>query len=196
MTTVILVIVGAIIGWVTNILAIKLLFRPLKPIKILGTPFQIVGLIPKRKADIAKNIGEVVANELLSIDDILDEAIQAEDKDRIKALLKSKISTVIDEKMNTLPSMFKLMVIGYVEELVEKELDTMLLDLTDNLKETISKRIDIATLVEHKIIMLDLKEMENMILTIAAKELKHIELLGLFLGGLIGLIQGLLLLYI
>ncbi|HAX71975.1 MAG TPA: DUF445 domain-containing protein, partial [Firmicutes bacterium] len=134
MTIVILMIVGALIGWVTNILAIKLLFRPLKPICIPLTPFKIVGLIPKRKADIAKNIGEVVATELLSIDELLDEAIQAEDKQQIKELLKSKISKVIDEKMNALPSMFKVMIAGYVDELVDKEIDSSLDELTEQLK--------------------------------------------------------------
>ena len=61
-TVLILTIVGALIGWITNILAIKLLFRPLKPIKIPFTPFVILGLIPKRRSELAKVIGEVVAH--------------------------------------------------------------------------------------------------------------------------------------
>ena len=33
-TIIFMVIIGAVIGWITNILAIKLLFRPLRPYKI------------------------------------------------------------------------------------------------------------------------------------------------------------------
>ena len=65
----ILSLVGGIIGWLTNILAIKLMFRPINPMKIPILNIEILGLIPKRKNEIAENIGEVVATELLSIDD-------------------------------------------------------------------------------------------------------------------------------
>lgn len=43
----VLAIIGAFIGWMTNVFAIKLLFRPLQPVNILGIKLQ--GLIPKRK---------------------------------------------------------------------------------------------------------------------------------------------------
>jgi len=46
-------IIGFIIGYLTNYLAIKMLFRPRK--KILG----IQGVLPKRKAKLAKSIGEI-----------------------------------------------------------------------------------------------------------------------------------------
>ena len=65
-----LTIVGGLIGWITNILAIKLLFRPITPVKIPILNIEILGLIPKRKNEIAANIGEVISNELLSMDDI------------------------------------------------------------------------------------------------------------------------------
>ena len=74
-TILILTIVGGLIGWITNILAIKLMFRPINPIKIPILNIEILGLIPKRKNEIATNIGEVISNELLSMDDILDQAL-------------------------------------------------------------------------------------------------------------------------
>ena len=45
-TILILTIVGGLIGWITNILAIKLLFRPIKPVKIPILNIEILGLIP------------------------------------------------------------------------------------------------------------------------------------------------------
>lgn len=67
-----LAVVGALIGWSTNVVAIKLMFRPLEPLKIPGTRFTIQGLIPKRKTEIAKSIGDVISEELLSIEQIMD----------------------------------------------------------------------------------------------------------------------------
>ncbi|HOJ12136.1 MAG TPA: DUF445 family protein, partial [Clostridiales bacterium] len=61
------IIVGAIIGYITNWFAIKMLFRPHHEIKILGVhvPFT-PGLIPKEKSRIAKSVGETIGVHLLS----------------------------------------------------------------------------------------------------------------------------------
>ena len=48
-TILLLTIVGGVIGWITNILAIKLMFRPINSIKISLLNIEILGLIPKRK---------------------------------------------------------------------------------------------------------------------------------------------------
>ena len=64
-------VIGLIIGYVTNNIAIKMLFRPLKPVYIgkRRVPFT-PGLIPKEKERIAKTIGGVVSTELLDNDTI------------------------------------------------------------------------------------------------------------------------------
>ena len=49
-------------------------------------------------------------------------------------------------------------------------------------------------MIEEKINQLNLKELEELILAIAKKELKHIEYLGGIIGLIIGLFQGILLL--
>ena len=63
-----MVIVGTFIGWVTNYIAIKLLFRPYNEINILG--FKLQGVIPKRRKELAENIGKTINAELISIKDI------------------------------------------------------------------------------------------------------------------------------
>ncbi|MBC3899453.1 DUF445 family protein [Acetobacterium malicum] len=62
-------IIGGIIGLITNGIAIRMLFRPLKAIKVLGLTLPFTpGLIPKEKPRIAKSLGNVVANNLLNQD--------------------------------------------------------------------------------------------------------------------------------
>lgn len=67
LTILFMVIVGAIIGGVTNSLAIKMLFRPYNPIYIRNwrLPFT-PGLIPKRRKDLAVQLGKLVVNYLLT----------------------------------------------------------------------------------------------------------------------------------
>ena len=195
-TVLLLTVVGALIGWITNIFAIKLLFRPIKPIKIPLTRFTIVGLIPKRKKEIAKNIGEVVANELISIRELMDEAVTEEDLTQIRFFVKRKIKAVIDEKLNIIPFPFKGMIQGPLDELIETEVNNGLTDIIVNIKDMIELRVNIAKIVEDNIMALDIRELERIILQVAKKELKHIEILGFILGGVIGLVQGIILMYL
>ncbi len=60
-------VVGAAIGGITNGIAIKMLFRPINPIKIgnFTLPFT-PGVIPKEKERIARKVGEVISKELLN----------------------------------------------------------------------------------------------------------------------------------
>ncbi len=81
-------LVGAVIGYITNKIAIKMLFRPLNPIKIgkFTLPFT-PGVIPKEKSRIAKTIGMVVSRELL-------------DEETFKsALMKPQMIEAIREKV-------------------------------------------------------------------------------------------------
>ena len=60
-------LVGGIIGYITNDLAIRMLFRPRKALYIgrFHVPFT-PGLIPSQQGRIAKSIGEVVSGQLLN----------------------------------------------------------------------------------------------------------------------------------
>ena len=188
---VLLALVGGVIGWVTNILAIKLMFRPINPIKIPIINFEIVGLIPKRKNEIAKNIGEVVAKELLSIDDIINSAITEDDKIIFSQLVKNKIRKLVAEKMDFIPAPFRMMVQAPVDNIIEQEVDGALKEIEGEVIDHIKNRVDIEKLVAEKINELDLQELERIIVSVAKKELKHIEVLGFILGAAIGIVQGL-----
>ncbi len=72
-------LVGAIIGYVTNALAIKMLFRPLKAIFVLGIRLPFTpGILPRRRGLLAENIGKMVARELVT-EDIIRERIRSDD---------------------------------------------------------------------------------------------------------------------
>lgn len=60
-------LIGAIIGYFTNWLAIKMLFRPYKEIRIGGikVPFT-PGILPRERERLAESLGDTVAQELLT----------------------------------------------------------------------------------------------------------------------------------
>lgn len=193
----ILACVGALIGWMTNVIAIKLLFRPVEPIRILGNKIMLQGLIPKRKSEIAKTIGDVIAEELVSMEQIVDQLIVDMDKGKIILEIKRKVVEVADEKMpSMIPSMFKGLILQNIEKIIDENGDEIVVEMAEKLSHQAIKSVNISKMVENKIMGYDFLQIENLTLRIAKKELKHIEWLGGVIGFLIGLIQGMAVLYL
>ncbi|HBG5346743.1 TPA: DUF445 family protein [Clostridioides difficile] len=192
----ILAVIGGFIGYVTNVVAIRLIFRPIEPIKIPILNIEIVGLIPKRRAEIAANVGEIIQEEFLSMDEILANIITDEDKEEVVRYIKARVKIIIHEKVSFIPSGIKNMIQDYLGEIIESEVKQSIDELSKNIINKANERIDIQKMVEDKINELDLYELEEIIIRIAKKELKHIEFLGLVLGFLIGIVQGLITMFI
>lgn len=188
-------LIGAGIGWMTNVFAIKLIFRPLKPIKVPILNLSIQGLIPKRKGEIARSIGHTVETELVSIEEIIDKLIEKENKSEIIAQIKKKVRTIAEEKMPSLiPSAVRGMILVYVDEIIDSEGENAINDLTEKLVHKATSKVKISEIIEEKINNFELAKLEGIILNIAKRELKHIELLGGLIGFIIGFLQGVIIL--
>ncbi|MEA4846468.1 MAG: DUF445 family protein [Clostridiaceae bacterium] len=185
-----LIIVGAIIGWITNVLAIKMLFRPIRPFRIPLLNISIQGLIPKRRHDIAKSIGEVVEKELVSINEIFDKLVTDENKQEVISIIKEKMLKVIDYKIPAIiPYSIKSKIIDYFDEQINKDAMSILDSSVDGIINNAAYKVKIGEMVEEKIDELEMENMERLILSLTSRELKYIELLGGLLGGIIGLFQ-------
>lgn len=89
-------IIGAVIGYCTNYIAVKMLFYPRKEIRIgnFKVPFT-PGAIPKGKPRLAKGIGNIVANTLLTEEDIRKKVLTQKTEDAIV----DKIMAVLSENI-------------------------------------------------------------------------------------------------
>src|SRR6056297_624464 len=60
-------LLGAVIGYVTNYIAIRMLFRPLTAKHVLGLRIPLTpGIIPKQRYELAESIGNMVSTQLLN----------------------------------------------------------------------------------------------------------------------------------
>lgn len=182
--------IGGLIGYTTNVLAVKMLFKPIMPIKIPMTSFYIQGLIPKRREEIAINLAKAINDELIDYEKIVDSMIVDDDKMEAKSYIFQRIDNIMQEKINFIPAMFRGMIADPVREIIDNELDGIMDYAIDMFKEKSMSRIDLESMISEKINEFDLLELENLIINISKKELKHIEILGLFLGVFIGIFQG------
>lgn len=88
-----MVVVGAVIGGVTNVIAIRMLFHPYKPYYIfkMRIPFT-PGLIPKRRDEIASKIGQVIEEHLITESVIHDKLNEPNTRATINEFVVEQIS--------------------------------------------------------------------------------------------------------
>jgi len=100
------VIVGAIIGYVTNWLAIKMLFRPHEEKRILGLRIPFTpGLIPKERNRIAKSVGITIGEYLLSPDVVINSLTNNRIESHIKEWVESNMNRLKKEKRSIMDFM-------------------------------------------------------------------------------------------
>lgn len=93
-------LVGSVIGYFTNYLAVKMLFRPRTEIKIFGHALPFTpGVIPKGKQRLAKAAGGVVGNTLLTKEDILGGLLSEEMEHLVSGQIMAILSKEIREEL-------------------------------------------------------------------------------------------------
>ncbi|ADG82728.1 hypothetical protein Tfer_1067 [Thermincola ferriacetica] len=187
-------VISALIGWITNVLAIKMLFWPYKPVKIPLTNWVFQGVIPKRQKEMAKNLGEIIEGQLLCVEDVLAQfsshRVTANFEKSAKEIIKSRIMQKIP---NFLPISIRHLLGQAAEEILDREMPKIIDRVMDKMAEHLREDLHVAPIVEEKVNNFNLQELEQLIFGIASRELKHIEVLGGVLGFFIGCLQVILL---
>ena len=187
----IMIFISATIGWITNWVAIKMLFRPHKEINF-GL-FKIQGLIPKRKAEIGTGIASIIQNELISVKDVISNI----DREEFSKRLNSLIDDVLDKNLKKkVKEKFPLLQMFFTDK-VAKDVGNTIKDIVMENQEKIfeifsnyaEENIDFEVIISDKISNFSLDKLEEIITLLAKKELKHIEVIGAILGMLIGAVQ-------
>lgn len=124
-----MVVIGAAIGGFTNFLAIRMLFRPYRPIMIgrWQLPFT-PGLIPKRHDELATQIGKLVVEHLVTPESIRKKLTEEKFKKETDAWIGQKLNSWLDKGL-TLEQLLAKMQIdepikktgAYIDRKVEKK---------------------------------------------------------------------------
>ena len=166
-------LVGSLLGFITNFIAIKLLFRPKK--KTLG----IQGLLPKRKSEIAERAGEIINDYLVNSEEIRKKI----NKDK----LYQAIERFIEKNKNTFWD------IPILKKTVINILSSLLIDKDGYFnKRVIESFIDegmVSGIVKQKINEFDVTALESLMKKASAPEINFIILTGAVLGFIIGLAE-------
>lgn len=188
-TWILLPLVGGLIGWVTNTIAVKMIFRPIKPFRLLG--LRIQGLVPRRQQDLARSIGRVVGTHLVEHKDI----VRSMNKLDFEGILGAVIDKGLGPKVSELRSL--PLIGGFLTEERVKDIRNSLTKgimthreaIMDEVEKGLEAGLNVPRLVEEKVAAFPVLKLEQMILEVARRELRAIEVLGGVLGILIGLLQ-------
>ncbi|GAB6181151.1 DUF445 family protein [Desulfotomaculum defluvii] len=188
-TVVLVPVIGAFIGWVTNLIAVKAIFKPYEPIHIIGS-FSIQGVVPKRRQELARSIGEVVEKELFRVEDLLNQMKSPEVLDKIVETASGSIRNMVVERIPVwVPTTIRTVILEMMGDMLNKQMPQVIEQILDQAGGKVTEKVNIAQLVEERLNAYEIRHLENIILSVASRELKHIEIIGGVLGFLIGLVQ-------
>ncbi len=183
-------IVSALIGYVTNYLAVRMLFRPHRPRRFLGLSIQ--GLVPRRQKEIARSLGAMIERDLFSHEDIQAALSSAETTEEAQAFLAEQVDLFVGKlaAQNPMVGMFlQGTLLEQVKAMLLAQMGEKLPLLIERVVERAEHKLDVSAIVAAKVEKFDLGKLESLIYEVSARELKTIELLGGVLGFLVGVGQ-------
>ncbi len=184
-------LISGFIGWITNWVAIKMLFHPKVPRRILFITFQ--GIFPKRQVQFAKKLGKLVSNELVSFADIEQKVTDPANLEKVIPLVEEHIDHFLREKLKEKMPMIAMFLgentIIQFKEIFVNELKELFPILMKSYMGTLQSQLDLEKIVIAKVSNFSSDKFEELLNQIMAKEFKFIELIGAVLGVIIGIVQ-------
>lgn len=184
-------IISALIGWFTNWIAIKMLFHPKIPIKIVGITFQ--GIFPKKQKQFAENLGKVVSNELLSFKEIEEKISNPNNVQKMMPLVEEHIDNFLRVKLTQQMPMISIFIgnktIEQLKTVFITELQELFPKVMSNYMGKLQNDLDLEKIVTEKVNNFSSDKLEDILNSIMKKELKFVEILGGILGFIIGIFQ-------
>lgn len=184
-------LISAFIGWVTNLVAVKMLFHPRKPVRILF--FTLQGIFPKRQTQFAEKLGKLVADELLSFDDISE---KLSDPRKIKEMLPGIADQMdyflrrkLPDSMPVLSMFIGDNTIVKIKGVFMEEMEQLLPRLIHQYVDSHRQDLDLEKIVTAKVSGFSSDKLEEILNSIMKKEFFFVEIIGGVLGLIIGIIQ-------
>ena len=184
-------VISAFIGWFTNYIAIKMLFHPRKPKRFLGITIQ--GIFPKRQQQFAEKLGKLVSNELISFAEIEAKVTNPENVQKILPLIDAHIDTFLKVKLKEQMPVVGMFIgektIVQLKAVFLKELEEIFPLMMKNYMNHLEKDLDLEKIVIDKVKNFSSDKLEDILFQIMAKEFRFVEIIGAFVGLVIGLVQ-------
>lgn len=184
-------VVCALVGWGTNVLAVRMLFRPYRPWRV--GPWALQGVFPRRQAAVARRLGELTATELLPPQRLRQAVAAPATVEAVRQALVTALIQRVSRLVHGVPSVlrpFEKRLLAGFEDSVDAELRRRLPGLMEQVAGAAVEELHVAQVVEEQVAALPPERLEEMLLSVLRRELRFVEGAGALLGGLVGMVQG------
>jgi len=183
--------ISAFIGWFTNWIAIKMLFHPRLPIKILGITFH--GIFPKRQQLFAEKLGKMVSTELISFQEIEEKITKHRNLEKVLPFIEERIDDFLRRKLSEVFPIISMFIgdstISQLKTVFMEELKVIFPEMIRKYVKSLESEIDLEQMVTAKVAKFSSEKMESILIQIMSKEFRFVEIIGGVLGFLIGILQ-------
>jgi uncharacterized membrane protein YheB (UPF0754 family) len=93
----VLLVCGPIVGWVTNWVAILMIFEPVEPRRFIG--FRLQGMFLRRQHEVAEVYAEVIADDIITVENMGDELLNGVNSDRTRQMIANSLRPAIDRSV-------------------------------------------------------------------------------------------------
>lgn len=187
----ILPIFGIIVGYSTNFLALKLIFRPLDPIRIGKLIIQ--GMFIRRQVEVATEYSKIVASKIITIENIFEYIIRGPGSAKLKKIVEKQIEYTINETAGAAKTLVEIST-GSKLFLHIRNIASFrfMQELPMNIRNVFGyaeNALDLEHLLRDKMIELSPVDFESFLRPVFKEDETTLIIIGAILGGLAGLAQ-------
>ncbi|HSW13648.1 MAG TPA: DUF445 domain-containing protein [Solimonas sp.] len=183
---------GGFTGWFTDWLALKMIFNPKQPKKYLGL-FEWQGLFLKRRLEVSKEYGRLIAAEIVTPKNIIDAVLRGPLSDRLFTMVQKQVQRVIDEQAGVAKPLVVFAVgsskYQEMKKLVAQEIMKRLPDTMKHVEKYAGEAMDLENLLATKMQTLTIEEFENLLHPAFEQDEWILIAVGAVLGFMVGELQ-------
>jgi len=184
-------IISAFIGWFTNWIAIKMLFHPREPKRILGITFH--GIFPKRQKIFAEKLGKMISAEFLSYEDIEEKIANPKNLEKLMPMIEEHVDNFLKNKLSDEMPFLSLFIgsktIKSLKKTFMQELEILFPQIMKRYAGHLEEELDLEKIVIDKVSAFSTDKLEDILYQIMSKEFRFVEILGGVIGFIIGIVQ-------
>jgi uncharacterized membrane protein YheB (UPF0754 family) len=186
---------GLIVGWFTDWLALKMIFNPKEPVRVLGFEWQ--GLFLRRRREVAADYGALIADEIITPRKVIEAILRGPMSDRVFAMVRKQVQASLDRNTGLAKP---LVVFSVGSSRYQAMKRTITAKIMERLPETMTyvedyarDTMDIRNLLVHKMQSLDELQFEALIRPAFEQDEWILITVGALLGFTMGEAQALIL---
>jgi uncharacterized membrane protein YheB (UPF0754 family) len=184
---------GLFIGWFTDWLALKMVFRPKKPTQYLFGLFEWQGLFLRRRKEVAADYGRLIAEEIVTPRAIMDGVLRGPLSDKLFAMVHKHVQRAVDEQAGTIRPLVVLTIGSREYQQIKKQVAERMMEVMRDTARHIEKyaydAMDVQNTLINKMQQLDEEEFEQLIRPAFEQDEWILIACGAALGFIVGELQ-------